>query len=234
MTPGTPRCSSSGSGATRELRTSSRPWRRSWSSSPGGLRRSACGAPRTGSAGPSSSRRGQPQSVVAFRTRNPRRAFPGGLPVAGSAFRQRLARRRVVDGSLDRPQPGVRGLYNQRQDFDFLWYAAEDCGLLAAPLLGTSVTGSVLDTNQSPGGFRRRRTERPVEGVESIVLRDPQYRPRSWRVSRPRSCMPPPKRRGSIGNGDFLDLQPPRPHRLLPYSWQLVANLAVKNCLARS
>jgi REP element-mobilizing transposase RayT len=74
---------------------------------------------------------------------------------------------------------------NQRQDFDRLRYATEEvvtfspipCWAHLPPEVYRARVKTLVDTVVAEAALERSRTGRPVEGVESIVARDPQYRP---------------------------------------------------------
>jgi REP element-mobilizing transposase RayT len=74
---------------------------------------------------------------------------------------------------------------NQRQDFERLRYATEEavvfsplpCWAHLPPEVYKARIRTLVDTVVAEAALERSRTGRPVEGVESIVARDPQYRP---------------------------------------------------------
>ncbi|MEA2602225.1 MAG: REP-associated tyrosine transposase, partial [Acidobacteriota bacterium] len=74
---------------------------------------------------------------------------------------------------------------NQRQDFERFRYAMEEavvfsplpCWAHLPPEVYKARIRTLVDTVVAEAALERSRTGRPVEGVESIVARDPQYRP---------------------------------------------------------
>ena len=74
---------------------------------------------------------------------------------------------------------------NQRQDFERLRYATEEtvefspipCWAHLPPEVYRARVKTLVDTVVAEAALERSRTGRPVEGVESILARDPQHRP---------------------------------------------------------
>jgi REP element-mobilizing transposase RayT len=91
----------------------------------------------------------------------------------------------ALTGQLVRPQPGVRGPHNQREDFERLRYATEEAVVLSAVPCWAHLTSELyrsriaglVESIEAAAALERKRTGRPVAGVKAILGRHPQHRP---------------------------------------------------------
>ncbi len=87
---------------------------------------------------------------------------------------------------------------NQGQDFERLCYATEEavefspipCWAHLPPEVYQARIKTLVDSVIAEAALERSRTGRPIEGVESILARDPSIVPPNWPAPPPRSCTP--------------------------------------------